>query len=301
MAVTPAIAVHSPRYRCDIGAHVFPTEKYDRVLEALVAAGDLRREDVLAPPAASRALLERVHTPEYLDDLEALRLTERTAYSEMRLTPEVLEGFALQAGGTCLAARLALEHGVGAHLGGGLHHAFADRAEGFCFYNDLAIAAHEALEDPRVERVAIVDLDVHHGNGTAAIFAGEPRVFTLSLHQENNYPMVKPAGTLDVGLADGTDDAAYHAALAPALEAVWAFAPQLLLYQAGADPFHDDQLGGLALSFEGLEARDRAVIEGGVARGIAVATTFGGGYARRLDDTVRIHATTTRIDRKSVV
>jgi acetoin utilization deacetylase AcuC-like enzyme len=147
----------------------------------------------------------------------------------------------------------------------------------------------------RVRRVAVVDLDVHQGNGTAHIFRDNPEVFTLSLHQEQNYPTPKEPGDLDVGLADGTGDEAYLAALAPALERVWVHAPELVLYQAGADPFHDDQLGGLMLSFAGLEARDRMLLEGCAARGIAVVTTLGGGYARRLEDTVRIHATTCRV------
>ena len=291
----PRPVVHSPAYGCDIGLHVFPTAKYQGVLDALLAQGAVAEADVHTPPRGTRALLECVHTREYLDDLEACRLTERTAYAEMRLTTEVLEGFALQASGTWLAARLALEVGVCAHLGGGLHHAHAGHAEGFCFYNDLAVAARMALAEGLVERVAVIDLDVHQGNGTAAIFADEPAVFTLSVHQERNYPAVKPPSTLDLGLDDGTGDDVYQAALAPALERVWAFQPQLVLYQAGADPFHDDQLGGLALSFEGLEARDRAVVDGCVSRGIALATTLGGGYARRLEDTVRIHASTSRL------
>lgn len=287
--------VHSPQYGCDIGLHVFPTAKYEGVLAALLAAGDVRPTEVQAPPPATRALLECVHAREYLDDLDALRLTERTAYSEMRLATDVLESFALQASGTWHATRIALAEGACAHVGGGLHHAHAGHAEGFCFYNDLAVAARLALDEAGLARVAVVDLDVHHGNGTAAIFAEEPRVFTLSLHQERNYPALKPPSTLDVGLEDGLDDAGYAAALAPALEQVWAFAPQLLLYQAGADPFHEDQLGGLRLTFDGLEARDRAVIDGCVQRGIPVVTTLGGGYSRRLEDTVRIHTTTSRL------
>jgi acetoin utilization deacetylase AcuC-like enzyme len=190
---------------------------------------------------------------------------------------------------------LALEHGAAAHLGGGLHHAYAGHAEGFCYINDLAVAARAMLAERRVQRIAVVDLDVHQGNGTAHIFRGDPNVFTLSLHQENNYPSPKEPGDLDVGLEDGTGDDAYMAALAPALERVWAFAPQLVLYQAGADPYRDDQLGGLALSLAGLEARDRAVLAGCARRGIAVATTLGGGYARRFEDTVAIHATTSRL------
>jgi len=274
---------------------VFPTEKYEATYRALVASRTIDASADVSPPPATRALLQLAHEPAYLDDLEALRWTPRTQYSELPLSREIVDAFALGASGTTLAARLALEHGAAAHLGGGLHHAYAGHAEGFCYLNDLAVAARAMLGERLVQRIAIVDLDVHQGNGTAHIFRSEPAVFTLSVHQENNYPMPKERGDLDVGLADGTDDDAYMAALAPALDRVWAFAPQLVLYQAGADPFHDDQLGGLALSFAGLESRDRAVIEGCARRGVAVATTLGGGYARRLEDTVRIHATTSRL------
>jgi len=287
--------VWSARYGCDIGMHVFPTEKFEATYRALIASGDVDPKTDVSPPPVSRELLALAHEPAYLDDLDALRWTPRTQYSELPLTREIVDAFALGASGTTLAARLALEHGAAAHLGGGLHHAYAGHAEGFCYINDLAVAARAMLAERRVERIAIVDLDVHQGNGTAHIFRDEPAVFTLSLHQENNYPMPKEVGDLDIGLADGTGDDAYLAALAPALERVWAFAPQLVLYQAGADPYRDDQLGGLALSLAGLEARDRALLEGCARRGIAVATTLGGGYARRLEDTVSIHATTSRL------
>ncbi|HEY6193695.1 MAG TPA: histone deacetylase [Candidatus Eisenbacteria bacterium] len=289
-------AVWSPRYTCDIGAHVFPTAKYAATLHALVASGDLPQETAgLAPPPATRELLAAAHDADYLDDLAALRWTPRTQYSELPLTREIVDAFALGASGTTEAARRALGQGAAAHLGGGLHHAYAGHAEGFCYVNDLAVAARVLLREALVRRIAVVDLDVHQGNGTAHIFRDEPAVFTLSIHQENNYPVPKEAGDLDVGLADGTGDEGYLAALLPALERVWTFAPDLVLYQAGADPYADDQLGGLRLSFAGLEARDRAVIEGCARRGIPVATTLGGGYARRLEDTVRIHATTSRI------
>jgi acetoin utilization deacetylase AcuC-like enzyme len=287
--------VWSPRYGCDIGTHVFPTAKYAAVARSLVGSGDLANTAGLEPPPASRALLEQAHEPEYLDDLEALRWTPRTQYSELPLTREIVEAFSLAASGTTQAARLALLHGAAAHLGGGLHHAYAGHAEGFCYVNDLAVAARVVLREGLVRRVAVVDLDVHQGNGTADIFAGDDAVFTLSVHQEANYPIPKARSDLDVGLADGTGDDAYLAALAPALERVWAFRPDLVLYQAGADPYRDDQLGGLALTFEGLEARDRAVLEGCAGRGIPVASTLGGGYARRLEDTVRIHAVTSRM------
>jgi acetoin utilization deacetylase AcuC-like enzyme len=293
MPVVPV--VHSPRYACDIGVHVFPTVKYGRVLETLVQAGVVAPADVIAPEAPDRATLERVHTPGLLDDMDALRWTERTIPSELPLTEEIAEAYRLAAGGTTLAARLALERGAGVHLGGGFHHAFADRAEGFCYLNDLAVAIRAMQAEGRIRRAAVVDLDVHQGNGTAGIFAHDASVFTLSFHQEANYPMPKPPSTFDVGLADGVGDEEYLRLLDDALPRVWAFAPGLLLYQAGADPYREDQLGGLALSREGLERRDRRVIEGAVARGIPVVVTLGGGYARRVEDTVAIHATTCRI------
>jgi len=286
--------VWSAGYECDIGMHVFPTEKYRLVRDALEASGDLAAADLLEPPPATRDLLELAHDGDYLDDLEALRWTPRTMYSELPLDQAIIAAFALGASGTALAAREALERGAVAHVGGGLHHAYAGHAEGFCYLNDLAVGVRAARREGRVGRAAVVDLDVHQGNGTANIFRDEPEVFTLSLHQERNYPQPKERGDLDVGLPDGTDDEAYLRALAPALERVWAHRPGIVLYQAGADPYREDQLGGLALTLEGLEARDAMVIDGCAARGIPVVTTLGGGYARRLEDTVCIHATSCR-------
>lgn len=288
-------AFWSPEYACDIGPHVFPVVKYRLVRDALVASGDLDAAAVVPPAPPSREDLERVHTRDYLDDLEQLRWSPRTLYSELPLTTGIVRAYTLACGGTIAAARDALAHGAAVHLGGGFHHAFADKAEGFCYLNDLAVAARAVQATGEARRVAIVDLDVHQGNGTAGIFAGDPSVFTLSVHQENNYPSPKPPSDLDVGLADRTGDEDYLAALRPALERVWAFAPELVLYQAGADPYRDDQLGGLALGFEGLERRDREVLEGCAQRGIAAVVTLGGGYARQLQDTLRIHATTGRI------
>jgi acetoin utilization deacetylase AcuC-like enzyme len=288
-------AIWSPDYACDIGPHVFPVVKYRLVRDALIAEGALDPADVASPPPPSRDDLERVHTAAYLDDLEQLRWSPRTLYSELPLTPEIVNAYVLACGGTAAAAREALEHGAAVHLGGGFHHAFADKAEGFCYLNDLAVAARVLQAEGGARRVAIVDLDVHQGNGTAGIFARDDSVFTLSVHQENNYPMPKPPSDLDVGLPDRTGDDEYLAALGTALERVWSFGPQLVLYQAGADPYRDDQLGGLALGFEGLERRDREVLEGCAQRGIAVVVTLGGGYARQLQDTLRIHATTGRI------
>jgi len=292
---TRAPVVYSSGYECDIGPHVFPVEKFRLIRDALVAAHDVEPERLLDPDPAPREDLLLVHTAEYLEDLAELRWTPRTLYSELPLTPEIVRAYRLAAGGTTLAAREALSSGFGIQLGGGFHHAFADRAEGFCYINDLAVAIRVLLRDGRIARAAVVDLDVHQGNGTAAIFRGDARVFTLSLHQELNYPMPKQHGVLDVGLPNGIGDAEYLRLLDGALQRVWEFAPEIVLYQAGADPYREDLLGGLMLTFEGLEARDHRVLEGCATRRIPAVVTLGGGYARDRNDTVRIHATTCRI------
>jgi acetoin utilization deacetylase AcuC-like enzyme len=290
-----ALVVYSPRYACDIGPHVFPTTKYGLVRDRLVAEGWVSPEAIFEPTPAPRELLELAHTPQYIDDLEALRVTPRTAYSELPLSAGIVESYRLAASGTVAAARAALTHRAAVHLGGGFHHASADRAEGFCYLNDVAIAIRALQASGEIRRAAVVDLDVHQGNGTAMIFENDPTVFTLSLHQESNYPVPKARSTVDVSLADGLSDDAYDRELASALERVWAFAPELVVYVAGADPYVDDQLGGLALTIGGLERRDRRVLEGCAARRIPVVVTLAGGYARRVEDTVAIHTATCRI------
>ncbi|MGH7557986.1 MAG: histone deacetylase family protein, partial [Gemmatimonadota bacterium] len=238
-----ARVVYSPAYEADIGPHVFPTEKYRGVLERLRSEG-LR--EVLEPEPSSREELIRVHASEYLDDLAALRWTPRTWRSELPISAEIVRWFELSCGGTTLAARRALEAGWAAHLGGGFHHAFADHAEGFCYLNDLAVAARTLLAEAAVERVAVIDVDVHQGNGTAAIFADDPSVFTFSIHQEDNYP-VKERSDRDIGLlsydrsrpgSPYVTDELYLGLLGPAVEQILdRFGPDLVLYQAGADPF----------------------------------------------------------------
>ena len=294
MANRPAI-VYSRAYACDIGPHVFPTEKGVRVFESLERDGALANARALEPEPASREMLSRVHDVEYLDDLDAQRVTPRTVNSEIPLSRDIVRAYVLAAGGTVLAAREALGTGVAVHLGGGFHHACPDHAEGFCYINDLAVAIRMLQAEGRIRRAAVVDLDVHQGNGTARVFTGDESVFTLSIHQENNYPVPKATSDLDVGLEDGADDEIYDVTLNVALEKVWAFAPELVLYVAGADPYVEDQLGGLALTLEGLERRDRRVIEGCARRGIPVAITLAGGYARKLEDTVRIHRRTATL------
>jgi acetoin utilization deacetylase AcuC-like enzyme len=290
-----AAVVHSPAYFCDIGAHVFPMEKFGLLRRRLVAEGQVAEGDILEPTPATRGDLLRVHTVEYLDDLEELRWTWRTMNSELPLAADIVRAYVLAAGGTTLAAREALTCGFGVHLGGGFHHAFPDHAEGFCYIHDIAVAIRALQHEGRVRRAAVVDLDVHQGNGTARQFRGDGSVFTLSLHQERNYPSPKEPGDLDVGLEDGTGDDEYLARLESALESVWAARPELVVYLAGADTYREDQLGGLGLSLAGLEARDHLVLEGCAQRGVPAVVTLGGGYARRLVDTIQIHFTTCRI------
>jgi acetoin utilization deacetylase AcuC-like enzyme len=243
---------------------------------------------------------------------------EELAQLELPWSREMVEGFRLMVGGTIEAARLAcgLVHddqtqntlnaqsttdlsagsassalNVVCHLGGGLHHAFPNHGEGFCPFNDVAVAAR-VLQARGLERIAIVDLDVHHGNGTAFIFESDPRVFTFSMHQQHNYPMWKPRGSLDVGLPDGAHDATFLGELERALPLVRAHDPQCVFYLAGADPYEDDQLGGLRLTKDGLRQRDRLVIDAARTAGVPLVVTLAGGYARRVEDTVAIHAAT---------
>jgi acetoin utilization deacetylase AcuC-like enzyme len=285
--------VYSPGYHIDIGAHVFPTAKYHRVAERIRST---HPDAVFVEPSlASWESLATVHTSEYLDKLQSGDFTvAELAQLEIPWSPEIVEGFRLMTGGTMLALSLAVEdrHAPVYHVGGGFHHAFADHGEGFCVFNDVAAALRQAFAEGTIARAAVIDLDVHHGNGTAAIFEGDPRVFTFSMHQEHNYPAVKPPGSLDVGLPDGLDDERYLAKLEAALPIVWDSDPEAVCYLAGADPFVEDQLGGLSLSKSGLRLRDRAVLTGCSTRGIPAVILLAGGYARRIDDTVDIHAAT---------
>jgi len=296
--------VYSDRYHIDIGPHIFPTAKFALVRDALIESGVARAGDFAEPSLASWGELGLVHTSEYLEKARAGGLApEEIARLEMPWSEPMVEGFRLMAGGTVLCARLALAEPpsaagekprlrAAAHLGGGFHHAHPDHGEGFCLFNDVALAARVLLSSGEVARVAIVDVDVHQGNGTAAILGGDPAVFTFSIHQENNYPAIKPPGTLDCGLDDRADDREYLAALAEALPRVIDFRPDLIVYVAGADPYEQDQLGGLSLTRFGLRRRDRLVFESAREGGVPVAIVLAGGYAKRLEDTVAIHAGT---------
>jgi len=284
--------VYSDRYEADIGAHVFPTEKYRLVRLALIDGGFCDPDDFIEPRLPRREDLLLVHTSAYLDDLEAARLTARTARSELPVTPAVIGAFRLAAGGSIAAVRAAAEHDVGVHIGGGLHHAFPDHAEGFCYVNDVAVAARVAQREGIATRVLIVDVDLHQGNGTAVVFQRDESVFTFSIHQESNYP-IKEKSDLDIGLPDGTGDEVYLELLGRHLPEIHqSFRPDFVVYVAGADPFEEDQLGGLSLTRAGLRRRDRLFFDTFTIRGIPTVVTLAGGYARRIEDTVAIHSAT---------
>jgi len=282
---------YSPRYEVALPGHIWPTSKYRLIAERLAGPAI----EFVEPAAVSWEDLALVHTAEYLDKLRTNTLTaEDIATLELPWQPELAGAFRLMVGGTCGAAAAALDDGRAAHLGGGLHHAFANHGEGFCPLNDVAVAVR-MLQSNRIRRAAIVDCDVHHGNGTAFIFERDPGVFTFSIHQQLNYPFFKPRGDLDIGLEDGTGDERYLEALAGALPRVIAHRPEILVYLAGADPFEGDRLGGLTLTKAGLAARDRLVFDAARAAAVPVVTVLAGGYAANVNDTVDIHAATITV------
>ena len=290
----PLKLIYDERYDLNLGAHVFPSQKYRLVYERLLQEGIASQEDFLKPMPASDEDILRVHSQDYLYKLKTGALTRAEVMRmEVPYSTELIEACWLAAGGSILSARRALEEGFSANLGGGFHHAYPDHGEGFCVIHDVAVAIRKMQADGAIERAMVVDTDVHQGNGTAAIFGGDETVFTMSIHQEHNYPYPKPPSTVDVNLPDGMGDADYLAILEKYLHRSFdEFSPQLLFYVAGADPYREDQLGGLALTMEGLQKRDRLVFEHARQRGIPVASTMAGGYARRVADTVRIHVNT---------
>jgi acetoin utilization deacetylase AcuC-like enzyme len=289
--------VHHPAYEFDIGPHVFPTRKYRLILDRLVRENTISIDDVRAPRPVTDDDVRLVHTGEYVRKInqDALTPAERMTL-EIPFSRELRDAMWLCTGGTLLTATLAKEHAVCVHIGGGFHHAFPDHGEGFCLINDVAIAAAMLKRGGVAERILVIDLDVHHGNGTAAIFADDPDVFTFSMHQERNYPGWKPRGDCDVGLEDGTTDGEYHSLLERTLTSILSrHGTQLAFYLAGADPYAQDQLGGLGLTIQGLRRRDEIVFELLRAAGIPVAVTLAGGYAWNTDDTIEIHCNTVRV------
>jgi acetoin utilization deacetylase AcuC-like enzyme len=290
----PFKVVYHDKYDLNLGPHVFPSQKFRLIAEALVAEKIASREDFVQPEAASDDDMLRVHTPQWVRKLKDGTLTaSEVMLLEIPYSRELVDAVWLAAGGSIAAARCALRDGFGANLGGGFHHAYADHGEGFCAIHDVAVAIRRLQADGAIRKAIVVDTDVHHGNGTAAIFRNDPSVFTISIHQLNNYPGHKPPSSIDLNMADRVDDEEYLGALLPAVQkSLDEFRPEILFYVGGADPFCEDQLGGLSLTKKGLMERDRRVFEEARRRGIPVATTLAGGYARRVEDTVRIHVNT---------
>ena len=273
--------------------HRFPMEKYSRLRERLLASGHFAADDFRVPDAASDTELLRAHDAGYVQ-----RVVRGTlGHDEVRRigfpwSEAMVERSRRSAGATLAACRAALAEGWAANLAGGTHHAFRDRGEGFCVFNDAAVAALAMRAEGRVARVAIIDCDVHQGKGNAAIFANRADCLTLSIHGARNFPFDKETSDLDVELPDGTSDAAYLAALDDALALVFRHQPDLVIYLAGADPFEDDRLGRLKLTKAGLAARDERVLGECRRRSLPVTIAMAGGYARQIDDTVAIHAAT---------
>jgi acetoin utilization deacetylase AcuC-like enzyme len=325
----PFKLVYSDAYYLPIGQHVFPAEKYRRIRDRLIANGIAESKDFLEPQPATDQDILLVHTPEYVQKLKTGTLSPREEMElEVPFSPELVKAFWLAAGGSILAGRQCLLDRVCISIGGGFHHAFPDHGEGFCMIHDVAVAIRRLQCDDKIRTAMTLDCDVHQGNGTAAIFAGTrtasallpssststlqahagaPQgrlqgkmrgahagdVFTISLHQHNNYPLYKPPSSIDVDLPDGTGDDDYLAWLDNALSSgLRQFEPDLLCYVAGADPYKHDQLGGLSLTIEGLKKRDELVFRVARARDIPVMVTFAGGYARNVEDTVTIHSNT---------
>jgi acetoin utilization deacetylase AcuC-like enzyme len=325
----PFKLIYSDAYYLPIGEHVFPAEKYRRIRDRLLEESVAETADFIEPQSATDQDILLVHKPEYVNKLRTGTLSPREQMElEIPFSSELVQAFWLAAGGSILAARQALADGVGINIGGGFHHAFPDHGEGFCMIHDVAVAIRRMQRDDTIRTAMTVDCDVHHGNGTAAIFAGTRTasallpsagaptldssahnaalpgnirgdhagdVFTISLHQHNNYPSWKPASSIDVDLPDGVEDDDYLAWLDNALSSgLRQFEPDLLCYLAGADPYREDQLGGLALTIEGLKRRDELVFRVARARNIPVMVTFAGGYAQNVEDTVTIHTNTIK-------
>jgi acetoin utilization deacetylase AcuC-like enzyme len=331
----PFKLIYSDHYYLPIGNHVFPAEKYRRVRDRLISTGVAAPDNFLEPEPATDQDILLVHKPEYVRKLKTGTLSQREEMEmEIPYSRELVEAFWLAAGGSMLAARQSLADKVCLNLGGGFHHAFPDHGEGFCMINDVAVAIRRLQRDDKIHTAMVVDCDVHHGNGTAAIFAGtrtasallpsssastvEPPpdmptgrpipgqslpgkmrgahagdVFTISLHQHDNYPAFKPPSSIDIDLPNGTGDDDYLAWLDNALSSgLRQFEPNLICYIAGADPYKEDQLGGLNLTIDGLKKRDELVFRVARARGVPIMAAYAGGYAVNLEDTVTIHSNT---------
>ena len=317
----PFKLVYSEKYFLPIGEHIFRADKYRLIRERLLQEQVADEDDFVIPQPATESEVMLVHSPHYVNKLMEGSLSVREELQmEIPYSPQVVDAFMLHTGGSILAAEHALQDGICVNIGGGFHHAFPEHGEGFCMINDFAVAIRVMQSRGRIRRAMTVDCDVHQGNGTAFIFGNNAQktgtlpssgrlaptasganvsggtakdVFTISLHQEHNYPYTKPPSSIDVNLPDGCGDADYLAWLDHALSyGLRQFEPELICYVAGGDPFSEDQLGGLNLTIEGLKRRDELVFRVARARNIPVMVTYAGGYAHNVEDTVTIHCNT---------
>lgn len=293
--------VYSDSYwMVDLGNHVFPIKKYLRIYEELLGAG-AKKDNFLNPPLASEADLELVHTSKYIKKVMSGRLSQNELTTlEIPYTAEGVEFAFMNVGGTILAAEVALAEGLAVHIGGGFHHAFADHGEGFCVFNDVAVALEKTRQTGRIRRALVVDCDVHQGNGTASIFSGKEYAYTFSLHQMDLYPAYKPSSSQDVGLWSGDGDDKYLAALQENFPRLYReIQPDLVFYLAGADPYEKDQLGALKVTRDGLKQRDEIVIGSACQLGLPLVIVLAGGYAWDLEDTVTIHLNTIAVAQRA--
>ena len=283
--------IYSHKYDIDIGEHVFPIDKYHLIHDRLLREGIVKESDFATPQLPSDKDLELAHTHDYICRFKSGNLSAKEVHQlEFPYTEELIETAVLWVGGTVMACQEAVKHGVGIHLGGGFHHAFADHAEGFCALNDIAVAIRKLLKTKKIKKALVLDCDLHQGNGTAKIFEGDDRVFTFSIHQDLNYPIPKEKSSLDISLPDEVGDEEYLANLERAVPRILTeFKPDLIIYVAGADTFVHDQLGGFALTIPGMKDRDEFIFEAAAKYRIPVAVVLGGGYAYNVVDTVTIH------------
>jgi acetoin utilization deacetylase AcuC-like enzyme len=288
--------VYSDKYYVNIGSHVFPTKKYRLIRERLMREKLLSAEDFELPQPASDGDILLVHSEEYLNKLKNGTLSfEEMFRLELPYSKELVQASYVCVNGTIRSCIIALEKGMGVHLGGGFHHAFSDHGEGFCVFNDVAIAIRRMMKDKRIEKAMTIDCDLHQANGTADIFKDDENVFTFSIHQQNNYPFYKPQSDLDIGLDDYASDKDYLNKLHEYIPKIISdFKPQLILYVAGADPYKDDQIGNLALTIDGLKERDEFIFETARNFDVPIAVVLAGGYAANIEDTVTIHFNTVK-------
>jgi acetoin utilization deacetylase AcuC-like enzyme len=297
----PFKLIYHPGYDLNLGAHVFPSQKYRLIHDRLLAEGFAAPSDFVEPQPASDEDILRVHDAGWVHRLKTGTLTiHEVARLEIPYSPEMVNGFWLATGGSILAARNALRDRIGFNIGGGFHHAFHGHGEGFCAIHDVAVAIRTLQHERLIKRALVVDCDVHHGNGTAAIFTGDRSVLTLSMHQFHNYPSLKPDSIIDIHLPNGVEDEEYLSRLVDALAVAMGFAPNLVFYLAGADPYREDQLGGLSMTMDGLKQRDRVVFETALVQHVPVVVTLAGGYARNTEDTVTIHCNTAKAAKEAL-